>query len=190
MDETANGPGATARPPDEGGTGASTSAGDNGGVGSGSPTQDMRAGGEAAARPLLVRTSEGRWVAGVAGGLGRYLNVDPVAIRVGFVLLSFVGGIGVVAYIAAWLLIPEEGEPKSVAESLLDRARGSSLWTVALIVAAFFLALMLIQLTLWPWGPFGDAALLWAAVLIAAGIWLYRWDAEGRFSGGATRGAS
>lgn len=56
----------------------------------------------------LVRVQEGRVLAGVCAGVGRYLGVDPVAVRIAFVLLSLFGGSGVLAYIVAWLLMPEE----------------------------------------------------------------------------------
>lgn len=57
----------------------------------------------------LRRTVRDRHVAGVAGGLGRHLDVDPVILRVAFVVLVFFGGAGLLLYGAAWLLVPEEG---------------------------------------------------------------------------------
>jgi phage shock protein PspC (stress-responsive transcriptional regulator) len=56
----------------------------------------------------LTRSSEDRVIAGVAGGLGRYLGVDPVVIRIALVVLIFFGGAGVIAYGAAWLLVPSD----------------------------------------------------------------------------------
>lgn len=56
----------------------------------------------------LVRSRDDRVIAGVAGGLGRYLGLDPVLIRLGFVVLVLAGGSGVLAYLVAWLVIPEE----------------------------------------------------------------------------------
>lgn len=55
----------------------------------------------------LTRSREDRMIAGVAGGLGRYFAVDPVIVRVAFVLLAIAGGGGVLAYIVAWIVIPE-----------------------------------------------------------------------------------
>ncbi|HET6625634.1 MAG TPA: PspC domain-containing protein [Nocardioidaceae bacterium] len=57
----------------------------------------------------LRRSLTDRKVAGVAGGLGRHLNIDPTILRVAFVVLCFFGGAGFVLYGAAWLLVPEEG---------------------------------------------------------------------------------
>ncbi|MGD0805125.1 MAG: PspC domain-containing protein [Candidatus Bathyarchaeia archaeon] len=50
--------------------------------------------------------SKNRWLAGVCGGIGEYLNLDPIIIRVIWVIFSLFYGIGVLAYILAWLLIP------------------------------------------------------------------------------------
>ena len=47
-------------------------------------------------------------MAGVAAGFGRYLDVDPVLARLGFVLLAFVNGLGVLIYLAGWALMPRE----------------------------------------------------------------------------------
>jgi phage shock protein PspC (stress-responsive transcriptional regulator) len=47
--------------------------------------------------------------------------VDPTLVRVIFAVLAFVGGTGVVAYLVAWALIPEEGEPVSIAEKILNK---------------------------------------------------------------------
>jgi len=45
-------------------------------------------------------------VGGVAAGFGRYLDVDPVLARLAFVLLAFVNGLGILFYLACWLLMP------------------------------------------------------------------------------------
>src|SRR6187549_2918123 len=62
----------------------------------------------------LRRSVTDRKVAGVAGGLGRHLNVDPTILRVLFVVLCFFGGAGFVAYGVAWLLVPEEGRSDGI----------------------------------------------------------------------------
>lgn len=71
----------------------------------------------------LHRSRRDRMVAGVAGGLADYFDVDPTLVRIGFVVLTLVGGLAVPLYIAGWLLIPEEGGGPSMAEELLDRER-------------------------------------------------------------------
>ncbi len=62
-------------------------------------------------------------LAGVAGGLADYFDVDPVVVRIGLLVLALMGGLAVPLYLAAWLLIPEEGTDTSVAEDLLARER-------------------------------------------------------------------
>ena len=57
----------------------------------------------------LRRSVTDRHVAGVAGGLARHLDVDPIIIRVALVVLVFFGGAGLLLYVAAWILVPEEG---------------------------------------------------------------------------------
>ncbi len=59
-------------------------------------------------RPPLRRSRDDRVIAGVAGGLGRYLGVDPVIIRIALVVLAISGGSGVLLYIIGVIAIPEE----------------------------------------------------------------------------------
>ena len=55
---------------------------------------------------------------GSCGGVARHWNVDPVLVRVGGVLLAFSGGIGIVLYLAGWLLIPADGATTSTLDDL------------------------------------------------------------------------
>lgn len=59
-------------------------------------------------RDRLYRSRENRKIAGVAGGLAEYFDVDVVIVRILFVLAVLAGGSGVLAYIIAWIAIPEE----------------------------------------------------------------------------------
>src|SRR4029450_13033750 len=64
---------------------------------------------EPAPAQRTVRRSRGdRVIAGVCGGLGRYLGIDPVVLRVAFIILSLANGVGLIAYVVAWVAIPEE----------------------------------------------------------------------------------
>jgi len=54
----------------------------------------------------LTRDTQHAVVGGVAAGFGRYLDVDPVLARLAFVLLAFVNGLGILFYLACWLLMP------------------------------------------------------------------------------------
>ena len=58
----------------------------------------------------LMRSREERVFGGVAGGLGAYFGVDPVIVRLVFAVLALAGGAGILAYIIAWIVIPEAPE--------------------------------------------------------------------------------
>ncbi|MFG3055647.1 PspC domain-containing protein [Kitasatospora sp. NPDC048239] len=62
-------------------------------------------------RPPLTRTEHHRVVAGVCGGLGRHLDIDPVVFRVVTVVLCLSGGLGLFLYGLAWLVVPTEPVP-------------------------------------------------------------------------------
>ena len=54
----------------------------------------------------LYKSRKNRILAGVCGGIGEYLNLDPTIIRLVWVFFGLVYGVGVLAYIIVWLLIP------------------------------------------------------------------------------------
>ncbi len=56
----------------------------------------------------LYRSRKQKIIAGVAGGLSDYFNIDPVIIRILFVVLSILHGSGILIYIILWIAIPEE----------------------------------------------------------------------------------
>ena len=61
-------------------------------------------------RHPLQRSRSDRMIAGVCGGAGRLLDIDPTLLRLALVLLTVFGaGIGVVLYVAAWILVPQDG---------------------------------------------------------------------------------
>ena len=70
---------------------------------------------------LLRRRADDRVIGGVASGIGDFLNVDPLLVRIGFVGLMVFGGLGLLLYVGGWLLIPEDTGADSIAEQLLDR---------------------------------------------------------------------
>lgn len=94
----------------------------------------------------LRRSVTDRKIAGVAGGLGRHLNIDPTVLRVLFVVLVFFGGAGLLIYAAAWLLVPEEGTERSIVQT------SPSTRNTLLIVVGVLGALLLIGDT---WGGVG-----------------------------------
>lgn len=60
-------------------------------------------------------------LAGVCAGLADYLGIDVTLVRVVVAVLSLFGGTGLIAYIIAWLLMPEEGAEQSEAARLVER---------------------------------------------------------------------
>ena len=111
----------------------------------------------------LVRSREDRVLAGVCGGLGRYLGVDPVLVRIITVAL-ILSGVGVLAYVVAWIVIPEAAPdtPESAAPPQ-DRRASAAVIGAALIAIG---GLLVVRQTV-PW--FHDGA-FWPLVLLAAGV--------------------
>jgi phage shock protein PspC (stress-responsive transcriptional regulator) len=79
----------------------------------------------------LRRSRTDRKLAGVAGGLGRYAGVDPLILRILFVVLTIFGGSGILLYVAGWLLIADDGEEESQAQRIVrGHTDGSTVSTV------------------------------------------------------------
>jgi phage shock protein PspC (stress-responsive transcriptional regulator) len=116
----------------------------------------------------LERSRSDRMLAGVCGGLARYFGLNPAFYRVGFVVLTLLGGAGVLIYIAAALVIPEEGKPDSIAAEVLRGHREHPWQLIGLGLVAVAGAVLLTRAPLWPQG---DAA--WVLVLLAGGVILW-----------------
>ncbi|MDP3890981.1 PspC domain-containing protein [Nocardioides sp.] len=124
----------------------------------------------------LRRSVHDRHLAGVSGGLGRHLDIDPVIIRVGFVVLALFGGAGLLLYLACWLLVPEEGQERAVLD-LDARTR-----TIALIGAG---AIALLATVGGSWGGWGFP---WPLALIALVVVVILGRRESRAAGPAAPG--
>src|ERR1700747_102798 len=72
----------------------------------------------------LRRSGDDRMLAGVAGGIARYLNTDVTLLRVIIAALALFTGAGAALYLAAWLLIPADGDDQSVAAAWLPAPPG------------------------------------------------------------------
>ena len=118
----------------------------------------------------LTRSGKDAVIGGVAGGLGRYFAVDPILFRIGFVALSFIGGIGVLAYIALLAFVPTDGEERPGGTSRGVAVAGAVVLGVALVTFLGTPALF--------FGP----ALLVIGVVALAGVLL--WRAVGAGTGG------
>ncbi|MET9957508.1 PspC domain-containing protein [Streptomyces sp. NPDC006326] len=98
-----------------------------------------------AERPPLRRSKRDKVLAGVCGGLGRYFDLDPVIFRIVLGVLAVTGGVGLIFYGFAWLLLPVDGEEDSEAKKLLTgRIEGATLAAVfsALVGCALFLSML------------------------------------------------
>ncbi|WP_415836828.1 PspC domain-containing protein, partial [Nocardioides marinus] len=111
----------------------------------------------------IRRSSTDRKVAGVAGGLARHLDVDPVILRVAFVVLTFFGGAGLIAYAAGWLLLPTDDGSEGVI-AMEDRNRAVVLTIVAIVAGLAIVA----ELAGDAWGPFWFPWQLAAVAVIVA----------------------
>ncbi|MBI4329124.1 MAG: PspC domain-containing protein [Chloroflexi bacterium] len=131
----------------------------------------------------LYRSRTDSKAAGVAGGLGAYLELDSTLVRVAFVLLLFAGGTGLFLYIILALVMPLEPVPTTPPEGVTNppavraEARGEvetdqnrGLWyTVGLglvVLGAFFLAGNFGLFGFWDWDR------LWPLALIGIGVLL------------------
>ena len=74
----------------------------------------------------LRRSADDKMLGGVAGGIARYLNADVTHVRVIIAALALFTSVGVALYIAAWLLIPEDGEDESIAAAWIAGRRDRS----------------------------------------------------------------
>jgi len=113
---------------------------------------------------LLRRDSKDRVLGGVAGGLGRYLGVDPVILRIAFVLLALSGGSGVLLYLIAWIAIPEEKEGDNV--GLAPHSGATSRTIVGAVVIAVGCVMLVSQ-----FAP-GFSEFVWPVALIALGAFV------------------
>lgn len=91
---------------------------------------------------VLRRPRKGRVLFGVAAGLARYLGVDPVVVRIGFVLLTVFGGSGVLLYLVGVLVMPEEAEGDPVGRATGVSPHDTGIAVGAVLVVAGTLALV------------------------------------------------
>ena len=114
----------------------------------------------------LVRVDEGRWLAGVCVGLGRYFDVNPLVYRIAFAALSLAGGTGLLLYLAAWLVMPSESSDDSIAVEALREHRDRPWLLIGVGLLAFGAILALSEVSFWP----GTGNVWLAAVLVGAAI--------------------
>jgi len=143
----------------------------------------------------LTRDPRRAVLGGVAAGFGQYLDVDPVLVRLTFVVLSFANGLGVVLYLVCWVVMPRDGVPASAApggvEGALEGAREAAQEAARAIgrvtddgsgarlgvgyaLIALGLVLLLHNLDWIRWPAWARFEVLWPLILVGMGAGLVR----------------
>jgi phage shock protein C len=131
----------------------------------------------------LIRSTRERKIGGVAGGLGRYLQIDPNFVRLGFVVLALFNGLGILIYFIAWLLIPADTQSELTGEAAIRAniqdmraqarrltggvrgGQGTALIGILLVGAG---AVFLLR----EFVPGIPPGLIWPMLMIAAGVYI------------------
>jgi len=126
----------------------------------------------------LYRDRNSKMIGGVASGLATYLDIDPVLVRVGFVLGMFANGIGLLGYVILWVLVPQRPyaydlypEASVVSDSVPPPSGTSRTVSAATVFGGILIAVGLFAL-LDNLVPNLDLSLLWPLALIAMGVGL------------------
>ncbi len=129
----------------------------------------------------LTRSEADRMIAGVCGGLAAYLNIDPVLVRLAFVILLFASGIGFPIYLILWVIMPSEvgadklgadvihdnieEMSKTVSDGMSRIGRPNTVGIVLVLLGIYFL-----------FGQFGWggwlSAIFWPLLIIGAGVYM------------------
>lgn len=126
----------------------------------------------------IYRSKTDRMIGGVCGGVAKYLNVDPVIIRIAWALAFFAGGTGVVAYIVGWIIIPEDPNEEEAPKKKETKTDSSMIWGLALIMIGGLLLVNYMDwfsfFPYWNWSLWGfpdfDAGMILPILLIGVGI--------------------
>ena len=122
--------------------------------------------------PGLVRRPDEGMVAGVCAGLARWIGVDPLVVRLATVILTLANGVGIVAYLVAWALLPEPRDRAAPpADAGVDGLGDGGRRTAEVTLAVACITLGALVLVRWTVPVFPDA-LVWPAVIAAVGIGL------------------
>jgi phage shock protein C len=137
----------------------------------------------------LYRSTTDKMLGGVCAGLGKYLRVDVIIVRLFFVVLTMVGGFGPLLYIILWIVVPLEGHvfngktPQFDGEDLKDRMglvrddfvnavsspnqNTARFIGIALVIMGGFLVLKQLNV---PWLTWLNSGVIWAALIVLAGV--------------------
>jgi phage shock protein PspC (stress-responsive transcriptional regulator) len=125
----------------------------------------------------LERSRSNRKIAGVSGGLAQYFDMDPIVFRIGFIILTVLGGSGLLVYVAGWLILPEEGKDESIAAEVLRNRREKPWALIGLGLLALAGLILLGSNDFW---PSGDGVWIVLAVVGAIILWRQRRAERGR----------
>lgn len=116
-------------------------------------------------RPRLERSRSNRVIGGVAAGIGQHLGVEPLTVRIAFVVLSAAFGFGIVVYLLAWLLAPEEAADAAAAPRTRHLVRPTTRQALGGVLILAGVLLLLLVSGFW----FGET-LAWPVSLAAIGF--------------------
>jgi len=123
----------------------------------------------------IYRSVRDRYIAGVCGGVGEFFDIDTNLVRITWFIAALFGGVGFIAYIAAWILVPENPDQEPMPERSSESKRNTALIIGAILIIVG-LALLADQLHyrlmfFWPFQRF-DAEILIAVAIIGLGLYL------------------
>lgn len=131
----------------------------------------------------LTRSRSDQMIAGVCGGLAEYLDLDPVLVRLAFVVLLFASGVGLPIYIVLWIIMPKgNGETAVYAEPSteplkvnVDNGNGNGRVSQPVTIGAILLLLGFYFLfSEIGWLTWLQGGLIWPLIIIAFGFYLIR----------------
>ncbi|MFZ3057772.1 MAG: PspC domain-containing protein [Minisyncoccales bacterium] len=135
----------------------------------------------------LYRSKANRVIFGVCGGLGEYFEIDPLVVRILFILLTFTGGSGIVIYLILAIMIPDsDGNRKTVNEvisgtqektqELAEEIKKNSAWIVNIKnivgLVIVFIGLDILFEQVFDFNPFSiiNWGMVWALILVLIGL--------------------
>jgi phage shock protein PspC (stress-responsive transcriptional regulator) len=142
---------------------------------------------EVTMKEKLFRSSQNKIIGGVCGGLGEYFQIDPIFVRIFFMLWVVVGEWGVLAYFLLWLIIPPQqyaggsfqhndlgARFRLIGDDLRDLFQNpsSQLLTYGGIALIGVGAVTLARALGWDWTKYWNSTLIWAGLLIIGGVFV------------------
>ena len=157
----------------------------------------------------LTRDTQNAVLGGVAAGFANYFGVDPVLVRLAFILLVFLNGFGLLAYVVGWVIMPRAertasaagtaGAPPVVdaADRIVEKVRqagdrvadglqrlpedtGRGSAIAGVVLIVLGVLFLLDRFSWWHWPHWARLSNLWPVILIAVGVSLILQAARGR----------